>query len=59
MAKNHQRGFNEIQKYWTFHEELTIEDGLILKGMIIVIPEKKTEEILKQIHEGHLRLNKC
>ena len=23
----------EIQKYWTFREELTIEDGLILKGM--------------------------
>ena len=22
----------EIQKYWTFHEELMIEDGLILKG---------------------------
>ena len=45
---------NEIQKYWTFHEELTIEDGLILKGMRIVIPDKKREEILKQIHEGHL-----
>ena len=50
---------NEIQKYWTFCEELTIEDGLILKGMRIVIPDKKREEILKQIHEGHLGLNKC
>ena len=49
----------EIQKYWTFREELMIEDGLILKGMCIVIPEKMREDILKQIHEGHLRLNKC
>ena len=49
----------EIQKYWTFHEELTIEDGLILKGMQIVIPEKMREDILKQIHEGHLGFNKC
>ena len=49
----------EIQKYWTFHEELTIEDGLILKGMRIVIPEKMREGILKQIHEGHLGFNKC
>ena len=49
----------EIQKYWTFHEELMIEDGIILKGMRIVIPDKKREEILKQIHEGHLGLNKC
>ena len=49
----------EVQKYWTFHEELTIEDGLILKGTRIIIPDKKREEILKLIHEGHLGLNKC
>ena len=48
-----------IQKYWTFQEELTIEDGLILKGMRIVIPEKLREGILRQIHEGHLGFNKC
>ena len=47
---------NEIQKYWTFHEELMIEDGLILKGMRIVIPDKKREEILKLIHEGNVKL---
>ena len=49
----------EIQKYWTFHEELMIENGLILKGMKTVIPDEKREEILKQIHEGHLGFNKC
>ena len=49
----------EVQKYWTFHEELTIEDGLILKGTRIIIPDEKREEILKLIHEGHLGLNKC
>ena len=27
--------------------------------MRIVIPDEKREEILKQIHEGHLGLNKC
>ena len=49
----------EIQKYWTFREELTIEDGLILKDMCIVIPEEMREGILKQIHEGHSGFNKC
>ena len=29
-----------LQPYWTFCEELTIEDGLILKGTRIVIPSK-------------------
>ena len=36
-----------------------IEDGLILKGTRIVISDEIREEILKQIHEGHLGLNKC
>ena len=49
----------EIQKYWTFCKELMIEDGLILKGTRIMIPDKMREDILKQIHEGHLGFNKC
>ena len=36
-----------------------MEDGLILKGTMIVIPNKMCEAILKLIHEGHLCLNKC
>ena len=36
-----------------------IEDGLILKGTRIIIPDIKREDILKLIHEGHLGLNKC
>ena len=48
-----------LHSYWTFCEELTIEDGLILKGTRIVIPNKKHETILNQIHDSHLGLNKC
>ena len=50
---------SEIQPFWTFREELTIEDGLILKGPRIVIPSKDQDAILKLIHEGHLGLTKC
>ena len=48
-----------LHPYRTFHQELTIEDGLILKGTQIVIPNKKHETILKQIHDRHLGLTKC
>ena len=48
-----------LQPFWTFREELTVEDGLILEGTRIVIPTKQHEAILKLIHEGHLGLNKC
>ena len=40
-----------LQSYWTFREELTIEDGIISKGTQIVIPAKK--------YIKHLGLNKC
>ena len=43
-----------LQPFWTFREELTVEDGLILKGTRIVIPTKQCKAILKLIHEGHL-----
>ena len=48
-----------LQSYWTFREELTIEDGIILKGRRIDMHAKKCEAILKLIHECHLDLNKC
>ena len=48
-----------LQSYWAFREELTIENGIILKGTIIVISAKKWEAALKLIHKGHLGFNKC
>ena len=48
-----------LHPYWTFLEELTIEDCLVLKGTRIIIPTKKCEAILRQIHDSHLGLMKC
>ena len=50
---------SETQPYWTFREELTVEDGIVLKGTCIVITHKKCKAMLNLIHEGHLGLNKC
>ena len=50
---------SEIQPYWTFREELTIEDGIILRGTQIVVPDRKCEATLKLIHEGYFGLGKC
>ena len=48
-----------LQSYWTFREELMIEDGIFLNGTRIVIPAMKCEAVIKLIHEGHLGLNGC
>ena len=37
---------NVLQPYWTFREKLTVENGLVLKGTRIVIPNKKCEAVL-------------
>ena len=50
---------SKIQTYWTFREEVTFEDGIILKGSQIVVPHKKHQATLQLIHEGHLGLGKC
>ena len=49
----------EIQPYWTFHEELTIEDGILLKGTHIIVPHSLHQEMIQLLHTGHLRLEKC
>ena len=50
---------SEIQPYWTFTEELLVEDGIVLKGTCIVILHKKCQATLQLIHKGHLCLGKC
>ena len=50
---------SKIQPHWTFREELTVEDSIVLKGTWIVVPNKKCEATLKLIHERHLGLGKC
>ena len=49
----------ELQAYWTFREEMTVEDGLILKATRIVIPPTMRESILQQLHDGHPGFTKC
>ena len=49
----------EIQPYWTFHEEMTIEDGLLLKGTCIIVPQTLHKEMIQLLHTGHLGLEKC
>ena len=47
------------QPYWSLRKELTVEDGIILKGTCIVVPHKKYQATLQLIHKGHLGLGKC
>ena len=49
----------EIQPYWTFREELTVENGLLLKSTRIIIPKVMRDQFLNELHTGHLGITKC
>ena len=42
-----------LRKFWMYWDELSILDGLVLKGVRIVIPEQCKAEVLGKLHEGH------
>ena len=48
-----------ISEYWKNRDELSYVNGIILKGMKIVIPHKLRREMLAKIHVGHLGIEKC
>ncbi|PIK38385.1 hypothetical protein BSL78_24770 [Apostichopus japonicus] len=48
-----------IRKYWAYRDELSVEDGLIIKGDRIVVPKTMQKDILRKLHEAHQGITKC
>ena len=47
-----------IRSFWSFRDELSVEDGIILKGDRVVIPKSLQQETLKQLHTAHQGIEK-
>lgn len=55
----HKRDINgHVSLFWPVRHELSIQEDLLVRGNRIVIPEKKREEILQKLHEGHMGIEK-
>ena len=49
-----------VRSYWNFRDELSIIDGIVVKGNCIVIPLKFHPELLSLLHDdSHLGIDKC
>ena len=55
----HQLKDHGLHKFWTMREELSMEDGIILKGSKILVPPVLRQEMLELIHEGHQGIERC
>ena len=47
-----------LRDFWAYRDELGMEDGVLVKGRQVVIPEKLRPSILQRLHEGHQGIEK-
>ena len=50
---------DELKVYFSYRDEFTIQDGIILRGERIVIPGSLRAGIKEKLHLGHLGINSC
>lgn len=48
----------KIHDYWNTRDEITISQGLLLKGEKIIVPEELRNEMVEKLHCSHLGINK-
>ena len=49
----------EIRNYFHIRDEMTAQNGIILRGSRIVIPSSMQREIKDKLHAGHFGINSC
>ena len=47
-----------LSPFWNYREELGVQDGLLLKGTRIVVPDSMKPRILSQLHAAHQGIEK-
>ena len=45
---------DEMKPYWIRRNEITVQDGCLLWGLRIVVPQRCRRAILEQLHEAHV-----
>ena len=48
-----------IREFWNYREELSVHNGVLFKGMRVVIPHVMRPEVMSKIHASHLGVEGC
>ena len=48
----------DVRVFWSFCDELAVEDGIIFKGKQVLLPESLQANILAQLHQSHQGIEK-
>ena len=49
----------QIQEYWNFRNELSVADGIVVKGDRLAIPQSLRPTMLQILHSSHLGVESC
>ena len=50
---------NSLTPYFSYRDELTVQDGIIMRGERVVIPAAMRPYIKVKLHAGHMGINAC
>ena len=50
---------DKIKCYWSFREDITVTEDIVVKGHRIIVPKDMREYMLNQVHKGHFGMDKC
>ena len=48
-----------IREYWTFRDEISVQNGVLFKSDRVIIPKKLRSEMLRRIHWSHIGAEAC
>ena len=48
-----------LQPYWQYRAEITVQQGILMKGDRVIIPSALRLDVLDKIHTGHQGIQKC
>ena len=47
-----------VRQYWSYRDELGVEDGILYKGSQVLVPVAMRDEILRRLHQAHQGIEK-